>query len=354
MVLHKIFYLFLTLLLIVSCNGKNNHDDGISLQTADKTIHIADTLKEKLVPESFETKPVLSGTDTTNYSELREYLIQLDDFYMENRHLRDSILPDFWKLCPLYYDLLRDDREKRKEQFLKIFKEVPKHNGVNYAFLEEIIASNDSTLFSYQKPLGAILYGITNSTAIFEDKLNRGYQAEKSFFEEIKDHEDTIVEQDQMIESTTQFPIKERQDSVYVYTKMNRYKTSVNTFNYHSSSCGSYYFYEIGEVEKPESELTLISSPMPIELEYYWDEELDKIIMNRFQEVCADCPSSGRFQKTFARLKGYDNFYFTYTREPRKETDDTYVPQRSLIYYNGELFYTVWSMKVDTFGCSCL
>jgi len=354
MVLHKILFLFLTLSLIVSCNGKNNLDDGISLQVADKNSHITDTLKGKPVPESFETKPVLSGTDTTNFSELRKHLIQLDDFYMENRHLRDSILPDFWKLCPIYYDLLRNDREKRKEQFLNIFKDLPENNGVNYAFLESIITSNDSTLLSYQKPLGAIFHGITNSTAIFEEKLYRGNQAEKSFFEEIKDHEDTIVEQDQIVESTTQFPIKERQDSVYVYTKMNRYKTSVNTFNYHSSSCGSYYFYDIGEIEKPDSELILISSPFPIELDYFWNEELDKVMMDRFQEVCADCPSSDRFQKTFARLKGYNNFYFTYTREPRKETDDTYVPQRSLIYFDGELFYTVWSMNIDTFGCSCL
>lgn len=89
-------------------------------------------------------------------------------------------------------------------------------------------------------------------------------------------------------------------------------------------------------------------------LEFVKNVELDELMFEEYRPVCADCPESKRYQQTFARLKGYEDFYFTYTREPEKAIDETSVPQRSLIYYDGDVLHTVYTTKMDLFGCGCM
>jgi hypothetical protein len=350
--LKKLPLLFLFGLLVSSCGGENPYQAG---DLAENNFPESKIANRDTIPNDGVVDPQVMPTlnDTTDFPALRNYLIDLNRYLDDNRALRDSIIPNFWELCPVYYEMLREDRSERASRFHQILEDLPDYNSTNYQFLKTIVSPSDSTLLAYQKPLGAVFQGVTESTSIFETNVYS--PAEQSFLNEIEDDSNTVTVQPDYLQSTTTYPFTQTQDSVYLFTKANRFKTSVTNFNYKSGNCISYYFYNLDPVEsKPTSEEILIASPFKLELEFYWNEELDKILYERFQAVCADCPSSSRYQKSFARLKGYENFYFTYTREPRKETDDTYVPERSLIYYDGDLLYTVWSTNIDLFGCSCL
>lgn len=350
--LNKLPFLFLFGLLMSSCVGEQPYqaDNQTENNFPESEVASRDTVPNDGVADP-QVMPTLN--DTTEFPALRNYLIDLNRYLDENRALRDSIIPNFWELCPVYYEMLREDRSERSSRFHQVFEDLPDNNSTNYQFLKTIVSPPDSTLLAYQKPLGAVFQGVTEENSIFE--TNKNSAAEQSFLKEIEDDSNTVTVQPDYLQSTTTYPFTHSRDSVYVFTKANRFKTSVTNFNYKSGNCISYYFYNLDPVEeKPTSEEILIASLFKLELEFYWNEELDKILYERFQAVCADCPSSSSYQKSFARLKGYENFYFTYTREPRKETDDTYVPERSLIYYDGDLLYTVWSTNIDLFGCSCL
>jgi len=295
--------------------------------------------------------PVLS--DTSSYENLRHHLINLREYYLDNRHLRDSIIPNFWKLCPIYYDMHREKRAEETDRMQQIVEELPETNSINYRFIKSMVTSEDSSSMIYSQPMSAVFQGVTERTSLFQTDVNT--LAETQFLASIEDHPATQVDRHSMMKSTTSFPYSDTNDSVFVYTKEDRYKTSVQSFNFLSGSCRSYFYYELDDIpSKPESEKILIASSMSLEFDYIQNHALDNVLFEAFPGICIDCPSSGRFQKVFARLKGYQNFYFTYTQEPGKELDDTYVPQRSLIYYDGDLLHTVWSTGIDLFGCSCL
>jgi hypothetical protein len=76
------------------------------------------------------------------------------------------------------------------------------------------------------------------------------------------------------------------------------------------------------------------------------------MIYKEHDYICQDCPSSAYKQKTFAKLKGYDNIYFASTSIEENEDTDTF--ERSIyLVQNGEVI-TLWSKDYDQFGCACL
>jgi hypothetical protein len=301
--------------------------------------------------EKPEQMPVLS--DTSSYESLKNHLTDLRKYLLDNRQLRDSIIPNFWELCPIYFDMYRQNRSERANRVHEIVSDLPETNSINYRFIKSMVSHQDSSSMTYAKPLSAVFQGVTDRTSLFQTDITAA--PEKEFLDNIKAHPATQVVRPSMMKSTTSYPYTDRKDSVFVYTQKERYKTSLLSFNYLSGSCRSYFYYELGAVsDKPDAEKILMASSMSLKLEYYQNDEIDEILFNAFPDICIDCPSSARFQKVFARLKGYENFYFTYTQEPQKELDDTYVPQRSLIYYDGDLLHTIWTTGVDLFGCSCL
>jgi len=350
--LKKLPLLFLFGFLMSSCGGEQPFQAGDQTENNIPESEVAsrDTIPNDEVADP-QTMPTLN--DTTDFTNLRNHLIDLHSYLYENRALRDSIIPNFWKLCPIYFEMYRDRRERDAKTVREAFNELPEVNTENYTFLREILAPIDTTLLAYEKPLGAVFQGITSNPGVYGEE--RGGKAEKRLLERIREHPNTEVERPDIIQSITTFTFEENVDSVYVFTKTNSTKTSVRNFKFKSLECLSFYHYELGDTgETVDPNDILISTPYNLELEYYWDEELNQMISEEFQGVCLDCPDSSMYQKSFARLKGYENFYFTYTQEPGKETDDTYVPKRSLIYFDGEILHTIWSTDIDLFGCSCL
>jgi hypothetical protein len=295
--------------------------------------------------------PVLS--DTSSYEGLKSHLIELNNYFDRNRDQGELIFPKFSELCPIYFGMCWEKRTARAERFHQIIEELPETNSPNYTFLNSIILNEDSSQMAFSKPLSAVFQGVTEQSSLFQTDADA--VAETQFLDSIKDHPETQIERPSIMEATTSFPISGNRNPVYVYSKEGRFKSSITSFNYKSGECGSFYYYELDDISnKPESEKILMASSMELELEYIQDSELDQILFDAFPDICNDCPSSRRFQKVFARLKGYENFYFTYTKDPGKELDDTHVPHRSLIYFDGDLMHTVWSTTIDLFGCSCL
>src|SRR6056297_565747 len=170
-----------------------NWTDNLDTENASAhqdTVHTGlETEADTLIHEP-EGMPVLK--DTTDFMSLRSYLIDLNTYYRDNLDQRESIIPNFWKLCPIYFEMSRDRSERHAIAVQKAFNELPEVNTENYTFLREILAPTDTSLLAYEKPLGAVFQGVTNSPGVYGEE--RGGKAEKRLLERIREHPNTEVE----------------------------------------------------------------------------------------------------------------------------------------------------------------
>jgi|TARA_R100000005_G_C4995983_1_gene202860 hypothetical protein len=295
--------------------------------------------------------PVLS--DTTNFEKLRTHLINYHALLREDLEKAETIAPMMQELCPVYFEMKSVEENKETRQFWDEFDDLERNNSTNYRFLEKVTEMYKNDELAYKKPFGAVIQGVIAGTNIFEPKSSSN--PEQKLWNEAHDSEDRNELSTKEGKAITTYPKSVRGDSVFVFTKTGKYRMEVNTFSKHIGDCSSFFSYRLEPAAKQsEEEPVLISSPFDLDLEFVQNEELDQRMSEKFQPVCADCPVSGRYQQSFARLKGYENFYFTYTREPGKLLDETSVPQRSLVYYNGNLLRIVYTIQFDKFGCGCI
>lgn len=257
------------------------------------------------------------------------------------------------ELCPLYYNMRSDEKNKRTQKFWDVFDGLKKSDSINYQFLKKISEMYKYEELTYREPLGAVIQGLQPGNHIFEP--DGASNSEQELWKQVRDSEGVINESIGIGETRKTYSFAKERDSVYVFSEKAKYKVAISSVSYQTSDCSSFFTYGLQGIKNPDDkEQILISSNFDLNLEFIQNEKLNELIFERYQPVCADCPESKRYQQIFARLKDYRNFYFTYTREPAKEIDETSVPQRSLIYYDGDLLYTVYSTKIDLFGCGCI
>lgn len=139
--------------------------------------------------------------------------------------------------------------------------------------------------------------------------------------------------------------------SIFIYTTDKTYQDAIVAFGYNNDACREYYVYELGN---QQSSKVLFGSKFQLQMEYLKDESIDKAIKKHSPVKCFDCVSEYEPELVFAKLKGVDNLYFTYTDSFDPENQYDY-PRRSIIMVleDGRVAY-LWSESVDLFGCACL
>ena len=140
------------------------------------------------------------------------------------------------------------------------------------------------------------------------------------------------------------------QSKVYIFEANGKERLQIEEFGFYEGECLTYYHYGL---EKPNNKRRLIGSSFDLELEFGRYPGIDKLIADQYKD-CWDCRTEFEPEIAFAKIKGVDNMYFTYT-DSFDDENQYFYPTRSLVVIlnTGEVA-TLWSESIDLFGCSCL
>lgn len=291
-----------------------------------------------------------------NMKRLVDRYKRIDFYFRKQYYFRDTLMPKFWELCPLYYELLIEKESNEKPRKDSIKEEILNYeSGVaeNDLFITSIIKnSNDSLVPSYLKDFSPIFEKINGYYGIYN--MNPDYFGDKSMLEN-----SNILDK---IKSSN-YPIFEyMQDSsiinipdsikIYAYSSNERVEVKPIAFGYNPDEClDAYYIYPLETISKSINKL-LFSSRNKLNLEFNNFHEIDSLINKQYPQICNDCPSGISDQKTFAKLEGYDHIYFTVTSGEKIDDTDTFI--RAIYYVTDNDIIRLNIKEYDAFGCPCL
>lgn len=297
-------------------------------------------------------------------NKLKNLYNKLNNTYTQNKNSRDTIRPLLWKICPKYYSLLNKLSEINQPLTDSIVLSLTsKGNKLNQnqLFLNSLIEKPIDTIsITIEKSISPIFHSLENKLGIYnssenksgDDKLleNTNYLKQLMKVRNISSMMGELVSYKKVIDS-----LYENGKSINLYSTSKKHKAYITEFAFRDDECTPYYFYECELVDSaPDNEYFLFASNYEIEINYENNIEIDKLINNQYPNICADCPSSFNHQKTFAKLNGFENLYFTYAIEPNLDIDKTDTPLRTLVYVKNDTIIYLWSSEIDMFGCSCL
>lgn len=305
-----------------------------------------------------ESAPSFKDTIKTveNDKEPESVTTKVDSLSKDNSISRKKINCDsVWRNWSLRYS----QKDSIIHGIVNQFKgSLPKEN-INLLF--DLIERKDS-LLKFKQPLSAIFKGLTPEPFIISNsqwkKEGEGYQdyyPENYLFEKV----DTVKTDFYDFDSRKYFRhiIKElpKEDRrIKVVGLKNTANALVSVLGKQNSECESYAFYNFDYTGYDSLFTPLVASQYKIEIEFGNWPEIDLLIEQNPINHCTDCPNSYEKARTFARLKGTTNTYFSY-HGPALEAKESYTPSRSLFYVNKELeIIQLWSDSIDLFGCSCL
>jgi hypothetical protein len=231
----------------------------------------------------------------------------------------------------------------------------------NVKLLNALLEKNDAVL-QFKQPLSAVFKGLEAEPFIISNsmwkKVDNGYidyYPESYLLKQV----DTLQSEPFVLESRTYFKnilkeLPEEDRGIKVIGLKETSDALVTTLGMQHSECEPYAFYNFEYLNDDGLSTPLVASPYQLEIEYGNWPEIDALIEQNPVYKCSDCPHSYDKAKTFARLKGTTDVFFTF-HGPEKEAEDSYTPNRSLLYVttNREII-PLWADAIDLFGCSCL
>ena len=263
------------------------------------------------------------------------------------------------------------EREKNIDSLIKSKVTYnPKISITNKTFILALLKNSDS-LLKIERPLSAVFQGLDSVPFIISNyswMTKSGFTKKFAVEQKILKKHDTVSYNPENEEGRRKFienwearkyfpraaiELSQKTRTLYIYSKNRTHNSKVNAIGVQNSECdGGYVFYNF-DYENYSDNL-LIASPYILELEFGNWSKIDSIIQNQSIYDCYDCPHSNKLVKTFAKLKGVNNFYLTYVGEKNNITDlDT--PSRSLVYIDkSNHVYDIWYDEIDLFGCACL
>lgn len=317
-----------------------------------------DQLKElrKLYKSTFSidsTKP-----HKYNLNKLTVRIKRIDYYFKKQRFYIDSLSPKFWELCPIYYQLLDKisiEEQPKIDSLKNKILNIKTSFTENKNFIKSIIKTKkDSITPTYLKNIAPIFGKVNNQFGVYNtnlnyygDKLNYNKSTVLKKFNKNRD----ILFTNKFVQDSSMI-IYLKPSNIYAFSAKKRLIIDSFSFGIHPDECnGDYYIYPIKFKEKIK-EKPLFSSTYKLDLEFKKFPKIDSIINKKFPDICLDCPSGLSKQKTFAKLKGYDNIYFAVTAD--KKIDDTQTTARAIYYISDNIIINLWMEIFDDFGCSCL
>ena len=285
----------------------------------------------------------------------------LEKVLAKNPSKRDTLLPIFWDVCGKYFDLLSlkdtlqgpiiDSIQKTLFSTSKILTE-------NQKFINALLKTEEKTrLITIEKAISPIFNLKKDSICIY----NANNQSKGDEFLLLNSYLEIDLRKrafsiDQNFSSTkiidSLYPNKKQ---LFLYSTSKTYTTEVESFGKEVNECSDFFYYNLKTDEKTIKEKEfLFASPYKLELQYYRNTTIDSLINTSNATFCLDCPSDWDSQKVFAKLKGFENLYFSYSKTENNTIDDLNTPMRALYYVKDDLIFILWSDEIDLFGCSCL
>ncbi|MBB3698731.1 hypothetical protein KMW28_09895 [Flammeovirga yaeyamensis] len=276
---------------------------------------------------------------------------------------------DRYEYCDSLWKELRKNFDAKDSIINQLIAEYPDAPINNVSFLKGIVNNNDSTLAIHQ-PFASVFEGLDTLPFIFSKYImleieKNGQQSYEDWFPEnsiLQQHdtiplnpEDDPEKYSEIWKTKLLFPnaindIEEQNREVYIYTENEKYKAVITSLGKQNSECDEgYVFYNFSPIKSK----LLFSSPYDIELEYGNWNNIDSLIHNDPLNDCADCPHSANEHHTFAKLKGFDNLFFS-SAGNSLNIDTLDYPGRELLLLRDGKLLPLWTSNIDRFGCSCL
>jgi hypothetical protein len=281
---------------------------------------------------------------------------KIDNYIKEQTQFRDYLVPKLRDICQVYYDILAKIDTQKQPKWNRLKQELLQKEvnfAENKAFIKSILLNkNDTITPSHLKAISPIFDKINGQYAIYN--MDTSYYADKLIFKQssiYKKIKSPNYDDSKLILDTK---ILSQGDSIdlYAYSRAERTLIKPVAFGKQPNNCINDYFVIPFTTLKKQVKKLLFSSTFKLELEFNNYPEIDSMIYKEHNYICQDCPSSAYKQKTFAKLKGYDNIYFASTSIEEIEDTDTF--ERTIyLVQNGEVI-TLWSKDYDQFGCACL
>lgn len=321
-------FLFLALIVILyNCNSIDNHP--------------AKDLTYFLTKKSFNPERNLKSIQL-NINAISKHYKSLDSFISKNQSYRDTITPIYWDLCSQYFSILSLKDTIQQPLIDSINKSLftnSKSLTENQKLVNAVILLEEkSRLLTIDKPLAPI-FNLTKDTIRIYNANNH------SLGDEILNDENHNSYQKKF----------NRNNSLYIYTKRERFSAKINAFGRHIDECSEYYYFNVQPTkELLKQEEYLFASPFKLKLKYYKNPKIDSLINKSNATFCLDCPNDWDSQTVFAKLTDFDNLYFSFTSKKSKHTDKLDTPVRGFYYVKDNIVFSLWTDEIDLFGCSCL
>ena len=141
--------------------------------------------------------------------------------------------------------------------------------------------------------------------------------------------------------------------TINYYTVSRKSRSTLRGLKYLDDQCLTYFQYDLNLGKKQKEDSILFGSKLSLDLEYGSFPEIDKVFKKQYANNCMDCPTNYPDQRTFAKLKGTENVYFTYADSFPVNTGLA-APSRSLVMKkkDGKVI-TLWTSELDLSGCGC-
>lgn len=126
-----------------------------------------------------------------------------------------------------------------------------------------------------------------------------------------------------------------------------------SSFNFYQSECDEYFYWELTRDAFEATDRPLLMTPYRLDLEFQTAAEIDSLWRAQYEYQCYDCVFDFEPKRVFAKLRGVDNLYFTYSDTFPISKGINY-PERAILMKIGNHLVNLWVEEVDLFGCSCL
>ena len=291
-----------------------------------------------------------------NLERIIERYNRIDFYFKKQYYFQESLVAKFWEICPLYYEIKYKIEARKIQKWNNLKQQLLKEEVSfieNEAFLKSIILNEKDTITpSYLKAIAPVFEKVNGQYRIYN--MEPDYYGDKLIFDRSiapKKIKDSNFDYSEFILDTK---VLNHQDSIkfYAYGIEERTLIKLLGFGYQPNECINAYFVFPFIPLKNSVEKLLFSSRYKLELDFNNYPQIDSQINKQYPDICIDCPSGRSKQKTYARLKGYKNIYFTFAAE--KEIDDTDTFIRAIYLVQNNEVVELWSKDYDSFGCTCL
>ncbi|MFN0729459.1 hypothetical protein [Polaribacter gochangensis] len=253
-------------------------------------------------------------------------------------------------------------QSKKDSIIQKIINQNKKSLSFENISLLYALKENKDSLLKFKQPLSAVFKDLAPEPFIISNyqwkKIGEGYinyYPESKLLNKVETNDSNeFLGESRKYYKNILNKVNKNEREIFVIGQNKTSTALVTILGKQNSECEPYVFYNFITANKYSITNPLVVSPYNINVEFGNWSNIDSLIKDNIINKCSDCLNSYDKNKTFAKLKGTKNVFFSFNN-PTPNRDDSYTPSRSLFYITEDnKIVNLWSDSIDLFGCSCL